>query len=414
MPAAAIAERVTHLVRDHDSWRAQRSLNLNAAENMLSPGARALLASDLATRVTEGIPGDKEFPAPEQNRFVDEIEAIIIALVQRMFGVRYVDWRAASTSMANATVLFALTRPGDPVLVQGEANGGNYSYNDNGTPRLAALTVHPLPASGALFEIDPDAAREVARVVRPRVIVVGGSNVLFPYPVRELKAVADEVGAVLVYDAAHLALLIAAGIFQDPLREGASILTSSTHKVLSGAVGGLVMTDDESIAARVRDITFPAFLQTRDQNKYAATAYALAEMTAFGGEYARQMVANARSLADALVGEGFEVLGQARGFTSTHQLFLCIPPEAAADFEPRCQAANLLVTKAQRMGASGRVAARLTTQEITRLGFGTAEMATLARWFGRLLLATESPERIAIEIETLLERYPSTAYTFRD
>src|SRR6185312_10828921 len=140
-----------------------------------------------------------------------------------------------------------------------------------------------------------------------------------PYPVRAFRALADEVGALLVYDAAHVSLLIAGGQFQHPLADGAHLMTISTHKIMAGAVGGMILTDDADIAATISSTVFPHMLQTRDQNKYAATAYAFAEHLAFCAAYAAQIVKNAHALGQALAELGFEVFGRERGCSSTHQ-----------------------------------------------------------------------------------------------
>ncbi len=238
------AARIVCLTREHDRWRGEHCLNMNAAEGLMSRGARQLLASDFATRVTEGIPGDKVFPHRRQNRFIDEIEGTLIGLARKLFHARCVEWRPVTTSMANAAVFVSLTRPGDTIAVQPETAGGNYSYNVAGFPPLVGLNVAELPYTGRCFELDVAGAREVVRRRRPRMIVVGGSNVLFPYPLKELRALADEVGALLLYDAAHVGLLIAAGKFQRPLEEGAHLMTISTHKIMGGAVGGMILMDD--------------------------------------------------------------------------------------------------------------------------------------------------------------------------
>src|SRR5262249_46387463 len=159
--------------------------------------------------------------------------------------------------------------------------------------------------TGRCFELDVEAAGKVVRTLRPRMIVVGGSNVLFPYPLRELRELADEVGALLLYDAAHVGLLIAAGRFQCPLEEGAHLMTISTHKMMAGAVGGMILTNEPALHASIARTVFPHMLQTRDQNKYVATAYAFAEHLAFGSDYARQIVANAGALGEALTNAGF-------------------------------------------------------------------------------------------------------------
>jgi glycine hydroxymethyltransferase len=406
-----IADRISRLVQDHDQWRARRSMNLNAADNVLSRRARSLLASDLATRVTEGFPGDKEFPAREQNVYIDEIEAVLLVLARRRFKAAFADWRATSTTMANASVIFGLTQPGDVILVQPEDGGGNYSYNPVAVPRLAHVEARPLPMAGPCFEVDLDPARAAIRKTSPKLVIIGGSNVLFPYPVRELRQAADEVGAVVLYDAAHLGLLISEGLFQDPFAEGAHVITMSTHKVMGGPVGGLALTNDPLIASKILGLTFPAFLQTRDQNKYAATAYTLAEMAAFGTSYAKQMVVNARALGGALADEGFGVLAADRGFTATHQVFVFIPLERAASFESRCQTSGLLVTKAQRMNED-RVAVRLTTQEITRVGMGEAEMAIVAGFLRRAIMTDESTDAISEDVTQFLAPYSHLRYSF--
>lgn len=409
---AEIAARIGEVVAAHDGWRDREAISLNAAENVLSVKARALLRSDMATRVTEGFPGDKDFPADRQNRFVDEIEASIIHMLRALFGARHVEWRPVSTSMANATLLFTLTEPGDTILVQPESAGGNYSYNPSGPPRAARLDVRPLPFLETSFEVDLDRAIDAILAARPKLIFVGGSNVLFPYPVRELREAADRVGAKLVYDAAHTALYLPFGMFQDPLGEGAHILAFSSHKLMSGAVGGVILTNDDAIAQEVLPYSFPTLIQTRDQNKYAATAHALAEMMEFGEAYARQTIANIRALAAALEEEGFEILCRERGYTETHQIFVLIADRDSEAFEDLCQQANLLVTRAQRMG--DRSAIRLTSQEFTRRGFRESEMPRIANWLRRVIRDREDPARIAGEVKELLTGFQGLKFSFDD
>ena len=402
------AARMVRLTREHDHWRGEHCLNMNAAEGLMSRGARQLLASDFATRVTEGFPGDKVFPHRRQNRFIDEIEGTLIGLARQLFHARYVEWRPVTTSMANAAVFVSLTRPGDTIAVQPEAAGGNYSYNVAGFPPLVGLNVAELPYTGRCFELDVVGAREVVRRRRPRMIVVGGSNVMFPYPLEELRAMADEVGALLVYDAAHVGLLIAAGKFQRPLEEGAHLMTISTHKIMGGAVGGMILMNDPALFAKIARTVFPHMLQTRDQNKYAATAYVFAEHLAFGTAYAGQIVANARALGCALAKVGFEVFGGERGYSMTHQLFTRHPQVPAEEFEDRCQRANILAARTMRTagvleGNSGGVV-RLSVQEITRQGMTEADMRHVAS----LIHDAVSERRSSTEIaETIRARVSS-------
>jgi glycine hydroxymethyltransferase len=414
MSPQAIADRVVELAATQDEWRETKCLNMLAAENVLSRNARKLLDSDMATRLTEGFPGDKEFPPPKHQPYIDEIEGIIITLVKRMFRAKHVDWRPINTTMGNAVAYFALTDPGDTILVQSMEGGANMNYHPVAIPRIRELNVVDMPPTRE-FEIDPDAVRAVARKVKPKMLIVGGSYTLFPYPVRELRSIADEVGATVFYDAAHVALLIAAGLFQDPLREGADVMALSTHKIMSGPVGGMLLSNDDEIARKMLSLTFPSFLQTRDENKYAAEAYALAEMTAFGHEYARQIVSNAKALARALESEGFTVLGRTRGFTESHQVFLDLRNIGGLRFESACQACNILVHKAHMLGDAERgerTGARITVQELTRQGMKEKEMQQVARWMRRAVIDGEKAEKIAGEIEEFLTGFRRICFSF--
>ena len=413
----AAASRVQALVSRHERWRV-KCLNLLAAENSISRKARRLLDSTLATRLTEGFPGDKQFPPVRHHAEIDEIEGIFIALARQLVPARFVEWRATSNTMANAMALAAVTKPGDTILVQSMTGGGNMSYHPGAVPELLRLEVADLPP-GPDMGFALDGARAAARTCRPAAIVVGGSYFLFPLPVAELRAIADEVGAVLIYDAAHVGLLIATGLFQAPLAEGADILTMGTHKIMGGPVGGLLFTDRADLGARIVNRTYPLFLQTRDQNKYAAAAHSLAELVQFGPAYARQMVANAKTLAAAVEREGFAVLGRARGYTMTHQLMLDARGVGGGLLvEKLCQASNILLHKAwlvgDQLGTTDRGGLRITVQEVTRQGMKEAEMEEIASLIGRAAVKREATERVAADVERFVARFPRIEYSFDD
>lgn len=413
LPAVEVAGHVEALVDRHERWRTHECLNLLGAENVLGRRARRLLDSDLATRVTEGFPGAKDVGGTRLNHVIDEIEAVVVGLCRRLFGCAYVDWRPLSNSMANAVALASTATSGDTICVQPMAGGGNLSYQAIGVAGHQGLEVADLPQAPE-FGIDPDRLAEVVRARRPRVLVVGGSRVLFPYPLRRMRALADEVGAAILYDAAHLAPLVAAGEFQDPLGEGADVLTTSTHKFLGGPVGGLVMTNDPGIARRVFAATHPGFLQTRDQNKTAALAFSLAETLEFGADYARATVANARALAAELAALDFEVMGAERGFTATHQLFVHASRVGPRVVEERCQRANILVKTTPATHGEGqavRDVVRLTTQELTRRGLGPGEMREVACLIARAVTGAD-PETLRADVAALVARFPGVAYTF--
>lgn len=409
-----IVGRIEAMVDMQERWRGS-SLNLNPAEGLISRRARALLDSDLATRLTEGIPGDKLYPHGRLNDHVDAIEATVIALARRLFGATHVEWRPVSNSMANMATFAALLEPGDRILAQDEDGGGNFSYHRSGVAGVLRLDPIPLPIVSDCFEIDLDAAERLVAMHRPKLIVIGGGKVLFPYPVEALRVLADRVGAILVYDAAHLGLHISAGDFQRPLAEGAHVVTLSTHKVMGGPVGGLILTNDADIARRVVRTCFPGLLQTRDLNKYAALAVSLSETLAHGAALSRAMVVNAQALGRTLIAHGFDVIGADRGISRTHQLFLRFNDgDEAGRFEHACHAANIFLSDCALpgdMALGRRSGARFATHEVTRLGMTPAEMEEVGS-----LIATAARDgdtmALRIAVAALRTRFPAIGYSF--
>lgn len=407
-----IAARVNTLVEEHDDWRRNRCLNLNPSENAISPRARRLLDTDLATRVTEGFVGDKEYPPAPMNRYIDEIEGIMIYLVKRLFHCDYVEWRTLSSSMANSLVYFALLKSGDTIMSQSNKGGGNDSYRPNGPPGLRGLKVMDLPYA-PLFDVDYDALDKSIMKVKPSWIVVGGGRVLFPYNLKRLREAADEVGARILYDAAHLGPLIAFGLFQDPLTEGADVMTLGTHKLMGGPIGGLALTNDEELARKMLALTHPAFLQTRDQNKYAAAAWSLCELSHFGSEYAKQIQANSKALAGALNEQGFKVVGREKGYTKTHQVIVNVRDLKPQVIEKRLNESNILIptTVLWDDPPDGRGGLRISVQEATRQGMCEGEMRQVASLVKRSTDG-EDPISMRVEVERFVNPFRKLKYCF--
>jgi glycine hydroxymethyltransferase len=401
-----IARHARDLGRSDDEWRRRKCISLRAAEGLMSAAAQRTLDSYTATRVSEGFPAVKSGSGKGTDRYIDELEATIIYLARQLFRAKYVEWRPISNTMANALALLTLTEPGDVVLGQAMgAGGGNAAYHERGPGALRNLRFVDLPYRGH-YEVDADATRKLAREVRPKLIFIGGSWVLFPYPVRELRAIADEVGAVLVYDAAHLALLISAGQFQQPFEEGAHIFTMSSHKSFGGPVGGLTLTNDAPLGAKMLSRTLNGFVQTRDANKLVATAYTLAEVIKHGAAHATQMLSNVRTFGEALDrGEGFTVIGRERGYSATHQIIIDVRGIGSRVAIERCLDCNILVQGARLPGdETAPSGLRLSVAEGTRLGMKEPDMARIAR-FMRRAISGESAERVGPEIERFLEPF---------
>ncbi len=412
MEPRVIAARVKAIAEENEDWRRTKCLNLNPSENAISPGARRLLDTDFATRVTEGFVGDKEYPPAPMNRYIDEIEGIIIHLVRKLFRCDFVEWRTVSSTMANSLVYFALAKYGDTIMSQSDKGGGNDSYRPNGPPLLRGLKVEDLP-SAPFFDIDYDALDNRIRKVKPTWLVVGGGRILFPYDLRRLRESADTVGAHILYDAAHVGPLIAFGLFQNPLAEGADVMTLGTHKLMGGPLGGLALTNNENMAKKMVSLTHPAFIQTRDENKYAAAAWSLSELAQFGLQYAKQVQANSHALAVALDERGFKVVGKQGGYTKTHQVIVNVRDHSPGTIEARFNKSNILIPTTvlwdDPLGVRGGL--RISVQETTRQGMSEEQMRGTANLIRRSVDG-EEPEKMRGEVERFVSPYRKLMYCF--
>ena len=213
--------------------------------------------------------------------------------------------------------------------------------------------------------------------------MVGGSLVLRPYPVAEVRRIADEVGAYLLFDATHVAGLVAGAAFPSPLEEGAHIMTCSTYKSFGGPPGGLVLTNSPELAERIDHIAYPGLTANLDLSRIAGLVVAAADLIEFGSDYARSCIANAQALAAALAAEGFVVHAAGAAFTTTHHLALEAAPLGGGTTAARgLEKANILASGIPLPSppvAGDTNGLRLGTQEITRWGLEPEDMADVAR-----------------------------------
>ncbi len=245
----------------------------------MNPRAEAALARGLGSRPSLGYPGDKYEMGLEA---IEEIEVIAAELAAEVFGATYAEIRCASGAMANLYGFMALARPGDAIIAPPPAVGGHVTHHKAGCAGLYGLVTHDAPVNADGYTVDLDALREMALRVRPRMITIGGSLNLFPHPVRQVRAIADEVGAWVLFDAAHQCGIIAGGAWANPLEEGAHLMTMSTYKSLGGPAGGLIVTREAEIAERLDRIAFPGMTANFDAAKSAALAITLAGLAGAG------------------------------------------------------------------------------------------------------------------------------------
>ena len=388
-----------------------------ASENVISPLVRQACDSDLHGRYAEGLPGKRYYQGCDD---FDTIEEIGIELAQKVFNASFANIQPTSGTVSNIGALKALVKPGDRITAVSTADGGHISHAQMGAVGLRGLDLHTYPWDIDRMEPDIDAAAEMIRDTKPALALFGASVFLFPTPLKELADAAHEVGARVMYDGAHVLGLIAGGVFQDPLREGADVMTGSSHKTFPGPQGGFLLSndDDEKFHRRLNNAVFPGTNSSYHLHHVAGKVVALSEFEAFGGQYARDIVSNAKALAAALAAEGFDVLAEDRGFTASHQVLTRhgetdsgAGRTAAALLEDAgiITNMNMLPGDTKAMTPSGL---RLGVQELTRHGMGTSEMEEVATCFRRVLIEQEDPKSVKARVNEIRSDFTEVRYCF--
>jgi glycine hydroxymethyltransferase len=416
--AAATAAATPHdsdaelhrLVAENRRIHDEEGLNLNPASNVMNPRAEALMAAGLGPRASLGHPGDKVEMGLQA---IERIEVIATELAAEVFDARHAEVRVGSGALANLYVFMATCKPGDTIIAPPAEIGGHVTHHAAGAAGLYGLHTVPAPVQADGYTVDVDALRRLAHEVKPRLITLGGSLNLWPHPVAAVRGIADEVGAPLMFDAAHLSGMVAGRAWPNPLAEGAQVMTMSTYKSLGGPPGGLVVGNDAALFERIDAIAYPGLTANFDAGKTAALALGLLDWQAFGPAYAQAMQATARALAQALAErEGLPVFARARGGTASHALAIEATRwgggQAAAR---RLEAARLLscgigLPHLAVPPVAGDVnGLRLGVPEIVRLGLGPGEMDELASLIARGLRSDADARAAASDVTALRRRF---------
>ncbi|HEY7976016.1 MAG TPA: aminotransferase class I/II-fold pyridoxal phosphate-dependent enzyme [Ktedonobacterales bacterium] len=407
-------DQITAYTRRSDVRYDEESLVLYAGTNVMDPRARALLGSSLGSRPSLGHPGAKYETGLED---AEAIEMGCLAFARQVFGAPFVEYRVASGSLANLYAFMALARPGDTLLALPTSAAGHATHRETGAAGLYGLRIVDIPWDAERMEVDIAGLAEVARRERPRIILLGASLVLFPYPVREARAIADEVGAMLMYDAAHVSALITTqgrALFQSPLDEGAQVVTVSTYKSLGGPSGGMLLTTDAAIAERIERIAYPGLTANFDDGRIAALAVSLAGFSQYGAEYVAAMLANGKALAEALVEHGLPVVAAERGYTATHHVALDARPFGggghAAQRLARCaiHSSGIGLPGEEIPGEYNGL--RFGVQEVTRWGMRPDQMHIIAYLVADRLLDRRPPHAIWREVRMLRRDFQRLRY----
>ncbi|HID30028.1 MAG TPA: aminotransferase class I/II-fold pyridoxal phosphate-dependent enzyme [Desulfobacterales bacterium] len=355
--------------------------------------------------------------------YIDQVEFLAIDLAKQLFKAEHVNVQPVSGVLANLATYTALSDPGDTMMCLSISCGGHISMGKRkfgGTAgAVHGLEIEYLPFDEGRMNIDVEAAAKKIEEVRPKILLFGGSVFLFPHPVRELCDIAKENGARVVYDAAHVIGLIGGKQFQDPLREGAEVVTCSTHKTLPGPQHGMILCSEE-LGEAIDHAVFPGVVSNHHLHAVAGVAITLAEMLEFGEDYAAQIVKNARALGKELFDRGFKVLCPDQNFTSSHTLLVDITEYGdGGALEKRLEESNIVLNRnllpwdireGRHYKNPGGI--RLGTSEITRLGMKEREMAEVAEFIKRVVIDREKPDRVASDVAEFRREYQRVHYAF--
>ena len=389
-------QKILSLLKDHNNWR-QNCVSLIASENVMSPFCDNLYISDLMHRYAEGLPFGRYY---QGLKYVDEIEDLTQKKFKKHFNADFVDVRPISGTLANFAVFSALAERGDSILTLGVPGGSHVSHEKAGAAGMLGLKSFHLGFDGESMAIDLEKSREKILEIKPKFIVIGGSVILFPQPIKELRKICDQVGAKIIYDAAHVFGLITAGFFQNPLEEGADIITSSTHKTFPGPQGGIVIGNiDEELQKKIQDKIFPGVLSNHHLHRIPPLYFALEEMEEFGNDYVSQIIKNSKALARKLDNFGFDVLGKKRNFTESHQVVVNVKNQDGGSIvAKKLEQVNIILNKNiipdDKSNPENPRGIRIGVQEMTRFGMKEEEMERIAKFMKETILDKEEIETI--------------------
>ena len=386
--------------------RQRRNLELIASENIVSPEVMAAMGSVLTNKYAEGYPSKRYYGGCE---CVDIVENIAIERAKELFGAKFANVQAHSGAQANTAVYFALLEPGDTVLGMSLAHGGHLTHGSpvNLSGKYFNFISYGLGDDG---KIDYDKLEQLAKENNPKLIVAGASAYPRAIDFERISNIAKSVNAMFMVDMAHIAGLVAAGQHQSPVPY-ADVVTTTTHKTLRGPRGGLILTNDEELAKKINKAIFPGIQGGPLMHVIAAKAVCFGEALKDSfKEYQKQVVANAKALADALVEKGFNLVS---GGTDNHLMLVDLQPFniTGKELEHRLDEVYITVNKnaipndpQSPIVTSG---VRIGTPAVTSRGLKEDDMRKIAEYI--YLTATDfenSADAIRAGVNEICSKYP--------
>ncbi len=399
-------------VNQQNEWRL-RTLNLIASENVMSERARRVLGSDFAHRYAEGHPGERYYQGTDK---IDEIESWVKQQLKTLFGCQHMEVRPISGTVANDAVFSRYIKPGEVVMVNSTPGGGHISHHKSGSVGKYTRNIVDFPLTPDGYHIDCDQTYDLVKKLHPKVLIFGKSLFLFPDPVRELVDICRDNGTTIIYDAAHVLGLIAGKQFQDPLGEGADIVTASTHKTFFGSQRGVIMSNmDRKEWWKIDKGAFPGSSSNHHLDTLVSLAITTCEMMVFAEEYTKQTITNAKTLARSLSDLGFNVQAKEFDFTESHQVAVDVSELGGGNEVARILKENDIILNMNLLPfeplekVTNPAGIRIGVQEMTRFGMKEKEMERIAELFKKCLKDSLS---VNDEVQEFRKEFQKVQYSF--
>jgi len=390
-----------------------RTINLIASENICSFTVRKLAGSDFAHRYAEGHPGERYYQGTE---FIDRIESDLRNDFKTLFRCSQVDVRPISGTNANEAVFSSFIRNGDIVMVNSTPGGGHISHHLAGSVGKFTKNVIDFPLTLDGFHIDIAKTKDLIHICKPKMLIFGRSLFLFPEPLKELKDIAKEYRILIVYDAAHVLGLIAGGRFQDPIGDGAFIVTGSTHKTFFGTQRGVILSNMGNTEwQKVDKGAFPGSSSNHHLDTLVGLAVATQEMISFGKEYADKVIKNAKALGKAMKAKGFRVLGEEYDFTESHQIAVDVGKYGGGKMVANLLKENDIILNMNILpyeplrNITNPDGIRVGVQEITRVGMKEEEMEHIAHLIHECIV---HGKEVRGEVNRFRNQYTDVLFSF--
>jgi glycine hydroxymethyltransferase len=419
--------------RKHEQYRDKECINMIASEGLKSPAVNQILdlSHDLDCRYAEGendAQGHVKKRYYQGQKYMSQIEDFSTDIMKSLFKSDWADVRLVSGTHANLATFkgLSLASKNNKMVVTPLSCGAHISHDYTGLAgNVLGLENINHVYNIDEFNIDPDKSAYVIRAAKPGIVTFGGSLFLFPHPIKELRAVCEEVGAYVAYDASHVLGLIAGGEFQDPLREGADFITSSTHKTFPGPQGGVIMGSPtnpslEKAVKKIQFAIFPLSASSTHLGRLPALGIAALEMKVFGSQLSKQIIRNAQTAGQYLCENGVKVLAEKKGFTKSHQIAVDIRSfgggkKIAQDLED----ANIILNKnllpyddqSSKDDPSGL---RIGFQDLTRRGFGEGDIKHLCDLMLDVIKSKRKPAEVKQDVLLLRKEFSGVKYGFQN